>query len=133
MFVEEKIDLVLQKIEEYQQFLDLFIPDLTRQKNVARFLEVSDQCMLNWLDDDMSPIKEKEHYVVKSRGNIAFIPHAIIKLKRTGGYKNRRTKDPIAVENSKENTCSLNPMTTRILQKIGKIPSCEEAPKGDVL
>jgi hypothetical protein len=133
MFVEEKIDLVLQKIEEYQQFLDLFIPDLTRQKNVASFLGVSDQCMLNWLDDDMSPIKEKEHYVVKSRGNIEFIPHAIIKLKRTGGYKNRRKKEPNVVENSKEYTPSFHPMTTRILQKIGKIPSCEEAPKGDVL
>lgn len=131
MYFEEKLDLVLQRLDEQQQLLELFIPDLRKKKHVATFLGITDQCLGNWLKYSDSPIEQGVHYRINSRGEIEFIPMNIISLKRSGGYKNRR-------ENKKEiltdkTVPANNPVTQKILQKIGKISAREETPKGDVL
>jgi hypothetical protein len=52
-------------------------------------------------------------------------------LKRYGGYKNRRkSKKEILAEDV---IPANNPATQKILQKIGRISSREETPKGEVL
>lgn len=136
MYFEEKLDLVLQRLEEQQQLLQLFIPDLRKKRSVALFLGITEQCLGNWLKDSNSPIEEGVHYRFNSHGRLEFIPSAIISLKRDGGYKNRR----IGIKNIKADqmlpaaTNSINNLITqKILQKIGKISMREEAPEGDVL
>lgn len=131
MYFEEKIDLILQRLEEQQQLLELFIPDLRKKKHVATFLGISEQCLNNWLKNSDSPIEQDVHYRRNSRNEIEFIAAAIIYLKRTGRYKNRHEikKEIITADIKPVN----NPATKKILQKIGKISSREETPKGDVL
>lgn len=131
MYIEEKLNLVLQRLEEQQQLLELFIPDLRKKKHVALFLGITEQCLGNWLKDSDSPIEKGVHYRLTNRGNIEFIPSSVISLKRSGGYKNRReSKKEIITEDVAP---ANNPATKRILQKIGKMPLREETPKGDVL
>lgn len=131
MYFEEKLDLVLQRLEEQQQLLELFIPDLRKKKHVATFLGITEQCLNNWLKDFDSPIEKGVHYRQNTRNEIEFIAASIIALKRTGGYKNRREiKKEIITE---EVIPANNPATKRILQKLGKISSREETPRGDVL
>lgn len=131
MFVEEKLDLVLIKIEEQQQLLELFIPDLRKKRHVATFLNVTEQCLDNWIKDSDSPIEEGVHYRFNSRGVLEFISSAIILLKRTGGYKNRRENKKEILKG--ETVPANNPVTQKLLQKMGKISSRVETPKGDVL
>lgn len=128
MYIEEKLDLVLKCLNDQQQLLELFIPDLRKKKYVANFLGISEQCLLNWIKDSNSPIEQGIHFRINSRGEIEFISESIIALKRNGGYKNRR-------ENNKETMIDeVVPFNTKkILQKIGKISGREETPKGDVL
>lgn len=129
--ISEKIDLLLQRLEEQQQLLELFIPDLRKKKHVASFLGITDQCLGNWLKDSDSPIEQGVHYRINSRDEIEFIPLNIISLKRSGGYKNRRD---IKKEIMLDETVSVNNLhTKKILQKIGKISGREETPSGDVL
>jgi hypothetical protein len=131
VYFEEKLDLVLQRLEETQQLLELFIPDLRKKKYVATFLGITEQCLGNWLKDSDSPIEQGIHYRFNGRGEIEFIPSLIISLKRSGGYKNRReSKKEIITEDVLP---ANNPHTQKILQKIGKISMREETPKGDVL
>lgn len=132
MYVEQKLDLVLQRLEEQQQLLELFIPDLRKRKQVAVFLGISEQCLVNWLKDSNAPIEQGVHYHFNCHGEIEFIPALIITLKRSGGYKNRRDcKKKVILD---EVIPAKNPHTQKILQKIGKMTMREEAPIiGDVL
>jgi len=131
VYFEEKLDLVLQRLEEQQQLLELFIPDLRKKRHVATFLNLTEQCLDNWIKDSDSPIEEGIHYRFNSRGALEFISSAIIVLKRTGGYKNRRENKKEILTN--ETVPANNPVTQKILQKIGKISAREETPRGDVL
>ncbi|MDD2838446.1 MAG: hypothetical protein PHX59_05770 [Sulfuricurvum sp.] len=131
MYFEEKLDLVLQRLEEQQILLELFIPDLRKKRHVATFLNITEQCLDNWIKDSDSPIEEGIHYRLNSRGALEFISSAIILLKRTGGYKNRRESKKEVLKG--ETVAANNPVTQKLLQKMGKISSREETPKGDVL
>lgn len=131
MYIEEKLDLVLRKIEMTQQLLELFVPDLRKRRHVAAFLGITEQSLKNWIKDPNSPIEEGIHYYLNSHSDIEFIPSSIIALKRSGSYKNRRE---IKKENCADQIKAAKNITTqKILQKIGKISSREETPKGDVL
>ncbi|MDD3597399.1 hypothetical protein [Sulfuricurvum sp.] len=131
MYFEEKLDLVLQRLEEQQILLELFIPDLRKKRHVATFLNITEQCLDNWIKDSDSPIEEGIHYRLNSRGALEFSSSAIILLKRTGGYKNRRESKKEVLKG--ETVAANNPVTQKLLQKMGKISSREETPKGDVL
>lgn len=132
MYVEQKLDLVIQRLEEQQQLLELFIPDLRKKKHVASFLGITVQCLENWIKDSDSPMEMGVHYRFNSHGVLEFISSAIILLKRTGGYKNRRKQ--IHDEDISQAIIPANhPSTHKILQKIGKMAPREETPKGDVL
>ena len=131
MYVEQKLDLILQRLNEQQQLLELFIPNLRKKKQVAVFLGVTEQCLANWLKNTDTPIEQGVHYCFDSHGEIEFIPSSIITLKRSGRYKNRReSKKEILTEDV---IPANNPATQKILQKIGRISSREETPKGEVL
>jgi len=131
MYIEEKLDLVLQRLDDQQNLLELFIPDPRKKKHVAAFLGITEQCLKNWIQESDSPIVQGVHYHINGRSDIEFIPASIISLKRSGGYKNRRdSKKEIIID---EIIPATNPATKKILQIIGKISSREETPKGDVL
>lgn len=131
MYLEEKLDLVLKRLKDQQQLLELFIPDLRKKKHVVTFLGITEQCLNKWLKDSDSPIEQGIHYFLNDRGEIEFIPESIISLKRAGGYKNRRqNKKEITVD---EVVPANHLQTKKILQKIGKISAREETPRGDVL
>lgn len=131
MYLEEKLDLVLKRLKDQQQLLELFIPDLRKKKHVVTFLGITEQCLNKWLKDSDSPIEQGIHYFLNGRGEIEFIPESIISLKRAGGYKNRRqNKKEITVD---EVVPANHLQTKKILQKIGKISAREETPRGDVL
>lgn len=134
MYFEEKLDLVLKRLDEQQQLLELFIPDLRKKKQVAVFLGITEQCLGNWLKGTDSPLEEGVHYCLNSRREIEFIPNAIITLKRVGGYKNRRENTKFKLNDINPTMAPVNNLATKkILQKIGKITLREEAPEGDVL
>jgi len=131
MYLEEKLDLVLKRLNDQQQLLELFIPDLRKKKHVVTFLGITEQCLNKWLKDSDSPIEQGIHYFLNGRSEIEFIPESIISLKRAGGYKNRRqNKKEITVD---EVVPANHLQTKKILQKIGKISAREETPRGDVL
>lgn len=129
VYLEEKIDLVLQRLDEQQKLLELFIPDLRQKKYVATFLGITEQCLGNWITDSDSPMEEGIHYRINARNEIEFIAASIISLKRAGGFKNRRQSKNI----SQYETRPTNPTTFKIMKKIGKMALREEAPIGDIL
>lgn len=82
MFLEEKLELILKKLEEQEKMMKLFIPDLTKKKEVEHFLQITRQTMKKYLDENL--IKKDEHYYLDDDGAMVFIPEAVMELKAKG-------------------------------------------------
>ncbi len=91
MYFEEKMDLILKKLDEQEQMLKLFVPDLTKKKEVQHFLQVTRQTLEIYISN--GKIANGVHYYLDDDENIVFIPTAIIELKQSGikHKANRRT------------------------------------------
>ena len=81
MYLEEKLDTLIQKQNELLNLVGIFLPDLTTEKGVIHFLEITKNTFNNYLKDDI--FKEGKHYIKKGNRRV-FISHEIIRLKKIG-------------------------------------------------
>lgn len=96
MYLEEKLALILEKLDRQEAMLKLFVPDLTKKKEVQHFLQITRQTMEIYISD--SRIANGVHYFLDENQNLVFIPAAIIELKQSGikYKKNRNTAQNLA-------------------------------------
>ena len=81
MYLEEKLDNLIAKQNELIEMVGIFLPDLTTDKGVIHFLEITKNTFNNYLKDNV--FKEGIHYIKKGNKRV-FISHEIIKLKKIG-------------------------------------------------
>ena len=81
MYLEEKLDTLIKKQKELIEMVEIFLPDLTTEKGVIHFLEITKNTFNNYLKEEI--LLEGEHFV-KNANKRVFIPQEIIKLKKIG-------------------------------------------------
>ena len=81
MYLEEKLDNLIEKQKELIEMVELFLPDLTTEKGVIHFLEVTKNTFNTYLKNDI--LIEGRHFAKNGRKRV-FIPQEIIKLKKIG-------------------------------------------------
>ena len=81
MTMEEKFDLILQKIEQIEKQLQ-GKQDLTKRSNVKEYLNISESTLNNMFKDGR--LKQGKHFIKSLKGNkakIIFIESAIKEFK----------------------------------------------------
>lgn len=81
MYLEEKLDTLIEKQKELIEMVELFLPDLTTEKGVIHFLEITKNTFNNYMRNDI--FIEGQHFIKKGRRKV-FNPQEIIKLKKVG-------------------------------------------------
>ncbi|MFA6761081.1 hypothetical protein [Aliarcobacter butzleri] len=114
MSEEEKkvLNLILQKMEDYEELLLLTISTLTTKKAVANFLKKTDRMIDYYIEN--GKFQEGVHYLIDEDGKKEFIPQGIVDYKRNKNHKKDRKK----VESEKK---IFHPSVQNIVQglKIG--------------
>lgn len=101
MYLEEKLDTLIAKQNELIEMVGIFLPDLTTEKGVIHFLEITKNTFNNYIKDDI--FKEGKHYIKRGNRRV-FISHEIIKLKKIGvkgKHKNNTQQDTLDFLNKK--------------------------------
>jgi len=80
MSIEETLSLILQKLENNEELLQLSISTLTTRKEVARFLNKSEKTIDNWITNNT--FQENVHYFINEKKRVEFIPFAILEFKK---------------------------------------------------
>jgi hypothetical protein len=104
MYLEQKLDEILKKLDKQEKMIKLFVPDLSKKKEVQHFLQITRQTMDKYIDENT--IQNGVHYYLDAKENMVFIPDAIIELKQSG------------VKYKRESTL---PMASKIIAGIGSI------------
>lgn len=78
--LEDTLKLILQKLEQQEELLQLSISALTTKKDVAKFLNKSTNTIDNYISNDT--FLENIHYFYNENKKIEFIPLAILKFKK---------------------------------------------------
>ena len=81
MYLEEKLDTLIEKQKELIEMVEIFLPDLTTEKGVTHFLEITKNTFNNYMKNEI--FIEGEHFVKKGKRKV-FIPQEIIRLKKVG-------------------------------------------------
>lgn len=87
MYVEEKIDLLLKEILNLKSDIKLFLPDLTTQKGVIHFLEITKNTFDNYINNNI--FEEGIHYY-KDKDKRVFYSDEIINFKKSGQVGRKR-------------------------------------------
>lgn len=87
MYVEEKIDLLLEEILNLKSDIKLFLPDLTTQKGVIHFLEITKNTFNKYINDNI--FEDGIHYYKEKEEKI-FCSDEIIKFKQSGQVGRKR-------------------------------------------
>jgi len=111
MYLEEKLDLILDKQEKLLQKVELFLPNLEKEKGVIHFLEITKNTFNTYIKDGL--FIEGKHYVKEGKIKV-FIPNAIIELKKSGVKGKRKT----STKQDKLDAVNL---------QLGIIPMCRSA------
>lgn len=101
MYLEEKLDTLIAKQNELIEMVGIFLPDLTTEKGVIHFLEITKNTFNNYIKDNI--FKEGKHYIKRGNRRV-FISHEIIKLKKIGvkgKHKNNTQQDTLDFLNKK--------------------------------
>ena len=88
MYFEEKVDLLIETLNQLHEKLELFLPNLSLEKGVIHFLEITKNTFNNYMNNGI--FIEGKHFI-KDGGNKVFIPDAIIELKKSGIKGKRKT------------------------------------------
>lgn len=80
MTLEDTLKLILDKLEDQQELLQLSISTLTTKKEVARFLNKSEKTIDNYVKNNT--LKKDIHYFYNEKGRVEFIPFAILEFKK---------------------------------------------------
>lgn len=91
MYLEEKIDLILIGQKYINERLELYLPDLTAEKGVQHFLQITKNTFNTYMNNGI--FIEGEHFIKEGVSKV-FIPDAIIALKKCGikGKRKRSSK-----------------------------------------
>jgi len=81
MYLEEKLDTLIQKQKELIEMVEIFLPDLTTENGVIHFLEITKNTFNNYIRNDI--FIEGQHFIKKGKRKV-FNPQEIIKLKKIG-------------------------------------------------
>jgi len=114
MYLEEKLDLLLENQTLLDKKVDLFPPNLSTEKGVTHFLEITKNTFNNYMVGGV--FIEGEHFEREGKAKV-FIPDAIIKLKKSGIKGKRKIS-------SKQNKLDA------VNQQLGIISECSGAVKG---
>lgn len=101
MYLEEKLDTLIQKQKELIEMVEIFLPDLTTEKGVIHFLEITKNTFNNYLKDNV--LVEGQHFLKHGKRR-TFVVHEIIKLKKRGikgKHKNQTQQDRLDFLNQK--------------------------------
>lgn len=88
MYLEEKVEELLTKLDSLNQKVDLFLPNLETEKGVIHFLEITKDTFNNYLAREL--IVEGKHFTFEGKRRV-FIPEAVIHLKKCGIKGKRST------------------------------------------
>jgi len=88
--LEKTLRLILQKLEDQEELLQLSISALTTKKEVARFINKSEKTIDNYVKNDT--FVKDIHYFYNQRGRVEFIPSAILKFKKSP-TSNKKTEE----------------------------------------
>jgi hypothetical protein len=111
MFLEEKIDLLIDEQKQIKNMVEIFLPNLETEKGVIHFLEITKNTFNKYLNEGI--LQEGIHFVKDGRKRI-FVPEEIVRLKKSG-VKGRRKNLP------KQDTLDA------VNQKLGIIPEYRSA------
>ena len=91
MYLEEKLDLLLEKQNQLLERVELFLPNLQKEKGVIHFLEITKNTFNTYMQDGV--FVKGQHFTIEGKTKV-FIPNAVIELKKTGikGKRKRSTK-----------------------------------------
>lgn len=81
MYLEEKLDTLIEKQKELIEMVEIFLPDLTNEKGVIHFLEIIKNTFNNYMKNDI--FIEGKHFIKQGKRKV-YIPQEIIKLKKVG-------------------------------------------------
>lgn len=87
MYVEEKIDLLLEEILNLKSDIKLFFPDLTTEKGVIHFLEITKTTFNTYIKNNI--FEEGVHYYNEKNCKV-FFADEIIKFKQSGQVGRKR-------------------------------------------
>ena len=88
MYMEDKIDQLLMEQKRLHEKIDLFLPNLTSEKGVIHFLEITKNTFNNYMNSGI--FIEGKHFIKEGKTKV-FIPDAIITLKKSGIKGKRKT------------------------------------------
>lgn len=113
MYVEEKLDLLINEIQSLREDMKLFIPDLTKEKGVIHFLEITKNTFNTYIKEDI--LEDGIHYTVIKNKNV-FIPQAIKDFKKSGqvGRKRKNSKiETLDIINKRLSTITMSRSSTK--------------------
>jgi len=88
MYMEDKIDQLIIEQKRLHEKLELFLPNLSSEKGVIHFLEITKNTFNNYMNSGI--FIEGKHFIKEGKTKV-FIPDAIIELKRSGVKGKRKT------------------------------------------
>jgi len=88
MYFEEKVDLLIETLNQLHEKVDLFLPDLKTEKGIIHFLEITKNTFNNYMNSGV--FIEGIHFIKEGKTKV-FIPDAIIELKKSGVKGKRKT------------------------------------------
>jgi len=113
MYIEEKLDLILQNQQVINEKIDLFLPDITTEKGVIHFLNITKNTYNTYLNNGV--LIEGIHYSFEGKKRV-FNLEAMIKLKKVGVKGKHRKR---SVSNNQDIIDAVN-------RQLGIIP-CADA------
>lgn len=99
MYLEEKIDLLLKQNNQLLEYMKLFLPDLSKEKDVIHFLAITKNTYNKYIKENI--LQEGIHYF-KNDKQLTFDVNEIIKFKSSGQVGRKRN------DKKKDNLESLN-------------------------
>lgn len=87
MYIEDKLEQLLLGQKYLQEKLELLLPDLSSEKGVIHFLQITKNTFNNYIGN--GTFIEGEHFIMEGSTKV-FIPDAIISLKNSGVKGKRR-------------------------------------------
>ncbi len=88
MYFEEKLDILIDKQNQLLEKVELFLPDLSSEKGVIHFLEITKNTFNTYIKN--GTFIEDHHFTIEKKSKVS-IPKAIIALKKQG-IKGKRKK-----------------------------------------
>lgn len=100
MYLEEKVEELLTKVDSLNQKVDLFLPNLETEKGVIHFLEITKDTFNNYLSK--GHIVEGKHFTFEGKRRV-FIAEAVIQLKKSGvkGKRSILSKEKVEINSLK--------------------------------